>query len=970
MNAPAPPVAGSLEAAFRASGTPHVAATPLEEVCGLLRAGAEVEHALLVEYLYAAWSVADPTVAGRVIEIAIQEMCHFVTVQNLLLFAGDLPYLNRQDQDPNPALAPFPFRLRPLTKTVLEEFLLAEMPPLQDMTAEQRQVMQPIIDAHRGTGGRGVVHPVGLIYARIFWLLQKDGQPTQPWPEAVAAGLPGDGHVGEFAGRNTFKTFQVDPLHEVAWQPRDARSGIFETINSRETALKAIADIAAQGEGLTSTPGADSHFKTFLDIYQTTAFDQMGSPQRPTDPFVSDQPSADPEREANRVTNKLAAALCGVFDLRYQIMLASLRNSFSRDRTSQTDLIARNLYTSWAFEEMLGSIKTLYRAIRGLPCKDGGTVAELSAAPSFRLSAKDLPDTSAGLDALLLSLHQDSKVAIAGALALNPGVVTRNDLQHIQNLDLVRFPNLNIPTQLKEQDMAKQYRIYPGIGIARVGNSTTEFFLAPEVPGLGPLELTPDDAIVPVRRFKDATQQHALRRQGARFRIFESSTDAAGIKTDREVTAGNGVEIEWRVELANEKSAAGKFVSALLPEDTLHLRNPHLAQPDLVIKPAFAPIKGAGKTVTAAPEGKFRGQPVYLGELRTDAKGRLIVLGGRGVSGPHGLPVGDGSQLAGHDKNSFANNVEWHDDVADGPVSATVRIPGQPDVVLTNAAWVVVAPPDFAPYTGGITTLYDVAAQAAGFQAPATPSFQDNVLPLLKAAAGLRWVSSLTIWGTLSTDYVQLSMKGNPKVAVQAAADQARRDYRDLLFSVEDASLVQFHLTANQKLVLNSWAAGSFVSNFNPNAPVAALTPEGLDRASLSQAVGGGFFPGIEAGIKMTSPLMYSTPFRITSAPFNYLGVPQTPHAGFITRNMACPWQSDFFECAHQTTDTVWWPAQRPIEVFVDAQAKIQKPWIDSIPDHQALVDKFWKLGLVQPLAGSTAEPFVEAERSMDVPHV
>jgi L-Lysine epsilon oxidase N-terminal/L-lysine epsilon oxidase C-terminal domain len=516
--------------------------------------------------------------------------------------------------------------------------------------------------------------------------------------------------------------------------------------------------------------------------------------------------------------------------------------------------------------------------------------------------------------------------------------------------------------------MAKEYRIYPGIGIARLGNSTTSFFISPEIPGVGPLELSVDDSVQPVQQYKD--DHHQLRRQGARFRIFEFDTDATGARTAREIVAGSATQIEWRVELANEKAAAGKFVDENTPEDVNHPRNPGIPQNDLTIKPVFAPISGANQTVTASPEGKFRGNDVYLGELRTDSQGRLIVLGGRGISGPSGLPIGDGSVARSGRPNTFANNEEWFDDIADGPVSATIRIQGQPDQVLTNSAWVIVAPPDFAPYTNGVTTLYDIATQAAGFPTPATPSFQNDVLPILKAAAGLRWVSSQPIFGAISTDYAQLSLKGDPNPSVQATADQARQDNLGFLFSLENNVLANFVFTANQRQVLNDWANGNFDSDYNANPAALPLTPDGLDKASLSQAVGGGFFPGIEAGIRMTSPQMYSSPFRITGAPFIFAGVPQNPHAGFITRTMACPWQSDFFECADQSSTSVWWPAQRPINVFVDPQAQTQKAWADSIPKHQDLVDKFWKLGLVLPLPGSHTEPLVEAERDPSVPHV
>jgi hypothetical protein len=80
---------------------------------------------------------------------------------------------------------------------------------------------------------------------------------------------------------------------------------------------------------------------------------------------------------------------------------------------------------------------------------------------------------------------------------------------------------------------------------------------------------------------------------------------------------------------------------------------------------------------------------------------------------------------------------------------------------------------------------------------------------------------------------------------------------------------------------------------------------------------------------------------------------------------MACPWQSDFVECAMQSVTSAWWPAQRPIDVFVDNAAG-QTDWMDPIPDHQTLVDKFWMLGLVEKPPGGGA--LVERERDASIP--
>jgi len=100
----------SLREAIQTYGSPSIPnTTPLEEAKILLSAGSEIEHAPLVQYLYTAWSLGGGAIAPRVREIAIQEMCHFITVQNWLLFTGAQPLLDRQDQDPSPMVDPFPF---------------------------------------------------------------------------------------------------------------------------------------------------------------------------------------------------------------------------------------------------------------------------------------------------------------------------------------------------------------------------------------------------------------------------------------------------------------------------------------------------------------------------------------------------------------------------------------------------------------------------------------------------------------------------------------------------------------------------------------------------------------------------------------------------------------------------------------------------------------------------------------------
>src|SRR4051812_595615 len=82
------------------------------------------------------------------------------------------------------------------------------------------------------------------------------------------------------------------------------------------------------------------------------------------------------------------------------------------------------------------------------------------------------------------------------------------------------------------------YRVHPAIGVARVGNSTNEFFIGPEVPGPVP---------EPAGGFKDMSG--ALKRQAARFRVY--GYDASGAVV-REITASEA-EITWTVHIVNAK---------------------------------------------------------------------------------------------------------------------------------------------------------------------------------------------------------------------------------------------------------------------------------------------------------------------------------------------------------------------------------------------------------------------------------
>ena len=112
-------------------------ADPWLELVRLLREAAEVEHALMVQYLYAAFSVKPDYAeivgygapgANNLLGVAIQEMQHLGAVNRFLVAIGTCPHLERQDFPYEPAIYPFAFHLEPLSRHSLAKYVYTEAP--------------------------------------------------------------------------------------------------------------------------------------------------------------------------------------------------------------------------------------------------------------------------------------------------------------------------------------------------------------------------------------------------------------------------------------------------------------------------------------------------------------------------------------------------------------------------------------------------------------------------------------------------------------------------------------------------------------------------------------------------------------------------------------------------------------------------------------------------------------------------
>jgi hypothetical protein len=543
------------------------------------------------------------------------------------------------------------------------------------------------------------------------------------------------------------------------------------------------------------------------------------------------------------------------------------------------------------------------------------------------------------------------------------------------------------------------YKIHPAIGIARLGDAAT-FFIGPETPGLRPIGDPPGTRVPP---YKDGGK---IKPQAARFRIFEYVDKGGQYTVNREIslTEKDVTKLVWTAHLANRKASFFKF-DGLAGEGrppTKGHRNPGIDPARLDIDPRERTITGRNAKAVEFRRGTSKNPSSErwpnpdpspkidtLGTLLTDADGRLIVLGGKGIAGsqPGATPI-----------NHYSNNDGWFDDVSDGPVSAYLEIKGKP--VHVAPAWVLCPPPDFAPHLTSVVTLYDVLYDVAarsltlptnesvyrtGALAPLLainqefkkagkavlssyqPDFNTEIYPILYRAA-----SAMYLFGQAVGQHTTIVKW--PQLASRDKADQPARQgvftfvrdpdalpsnsfpYMPKLLGDEPYPLaggvihkrVRLTVTPTQFAILSQWVKGDFVQPavVPPKPPTAqAITPEGLDRAALENCVGGAFFPGIEVGWQVRAPSLYTEPVSLHTEPFRvaagvksaYLGDTSTVRAGYFTRQMALPWQADFLQCKSEDDASGafpglrrwgWWPMQRPDGVFsseADYRAKPPK---------------------------------------------
>lgn len=354
------------------------------ELARLLQVAAAIEHSLLAQYLYGAYSIDAMlgAIAGsgswqdEVLVVAREEMGHLMSVQNALRLIGGAPNWNREDAPWDGPYYPFPMVFEPFTFVAVEKYVYAEMDPAIDVPPPSlgsagdididwdtlRREIDDDVRKHVGTGVEP--HHVGTLFRTIIEFASDptlaDARWFDPWsyPKQASWDAWGKG----------YRPHPNDPELQITGHPANV---IVAQMGTRTELLDGLRLVAHQGEAphlrhpRLHTP---SHFDRFLRIFtdirdrdlRQAISDQMRHlPTNPTvDPrFADDQPAGLLTHQY--IDDPGSRRLAELSNLRYRLLITNLGHAHRVAGSSIPGVRATGGYLMQrAFADMF-NVKTL-----------------------------------------------------------------------------------------------------------------------------------------------------------------------------------------------------------------------------------------------------------------------------------------------------------------------------------------------------------------------------------------------------------------------------------------------------------------------------------------------------------------------------------------------------------------------------------------------------------------------------------
>ncbi|MGN6258416.1 MAG: ferritin-like domain-containing protein [Solirubrobacterales bacterium] len=288
-------------------------------VAMLLDVAAEIEHSLMVQYLFAAYSLGGSQVPAdlretvrdwqeTILDVAKEEMGHLVTVQNVRTALGLPLHLGREEYPWDSGFYPFGFTLEPLTLETAAMYVCAESPA--DWSGEEADEIKQCA----AQGAHGVVNRVGALYSLITRIV-KD---RSAFPDSAfdASTVPRQASWDEW-GRGYSKEAKDEPGNRSDVPNPDL---LILEASSRDTLIEAVEEIGEQGEG--PFEGEDSHFERFRAIYK-----QLKG-MKPEERKLVARPIRPNPKADDMAAEPIACAWAHLFNVRYRMLLVNISHAF------------------------------------------------------------------------------------------------------------------------------------------------------------------------------------------------------------------------------------------------------------------------------------------------------------------------------------------------------------------------------------------------------------------------------------------------------------------------------------------------------------------------------------------------------------------------------------------------------------------------------------------------------------------
>ncbi|HWN61491.1 MAG TPA: ferritin-like domain-containing protein, partial [Streptosporangiaceae bacterium] len=411
-----------------------------EALIYMLCQAAELEHGIMCQYLYAAFSLKQSEDEGlspaearavqswrkRISHVATQEMLHLSLVQNLLSAIGCAPHLSRPNF-PQPASnypAGVHLTLLPFGEAALRHFMFLERP--EGMDLDDAEGMAAFGRAAPAVT-QGEIVPRGQDFATVGHLYR-----------SIEAGIK---HLaGKFGERWLF----VGPPRAQATQQYFGWPELV-AVTGLESAQRAIDEILEQGEGPRGH-WRDAHFGQFVEILdeylQLREANPAFDPVRAVVP-VNVRPAV---RDADipLVTDPVTRQVMDLFNVSYEILLLVLQRFFAH--TEETDAQLKALADA-TVALMFQALKPLGDLVTTLPAGPG--YPDRTAGPSFELFYETdyvLPHREAAWILLAERLRQAADFCQPGAPCA-PAVADGLDAVQASLIEIARSLEAHLPAR-------------------------------------------------------------------------------------------------------------------------------------------------------------------------------------------------------------------------------------------------------------------------------------------------------------------------------------------------------------------------------------------------------------------------------------------------------------------------------------------------------------------------------------------